>query len=380
MAGLVATPGKTGPSGGGGSSCRPSGGGGSSSGPSGGNSSSSGPSGGKLGRGAPGHGGGSGSSTSPSFPVTGGSPGDAEQQAAPSDAEQMASQNKGSHVWKYFEEPDENCGLATVKNNPRQYPAMGIALLTKQDPIRWVQEEYSTEEREDKECCAYCCFYGHEEESCPGVNGDTDEEGDESEVPLCPASTRKEPEPPLPPVLRSEYPAPLPTTRQKSRWEAYLRVLEISSLELVPCLGGVWALPGQLPPPGGGGGGTAARVHRTEVSIAPASTTRGRRAAPTSKGSMHVHTRAQRRAAPVASDRRRAAPVASDRRRAAPVPSNRGRLPAALAFTARGDYKLLLPPLPEEDYLLLSPPPPEGDYLQLPPPPPEGDYLLLLCI
>ncbi|MGH0129374.1 UNVERIFIED_CONTAM: hypothetical protein FKN15_043525 [Acipenser sinensis] len=83
----------SGPSGGDGSSSGPSGGDGSSSGPSGGDgsSSNSGPSGGELGRGAPGHGGGSGSSTSPSFPVTGGTPGDAEQQAAPGDAEQQAA-------------------------------------------------------------------------------------------------------------------------------------------------------------------------------------------------------------------------------------------------------------------------------------------------
>ncbi|MGH0149917.1 UNVERIFIED_CONTAM: hypothetical protein FKN15_016013 [Acipenser sinensis] len=46
MAGLVATPGKAGPSGGDGSSCRPSGGDGSSSAPSGRDGSSSGPSGG----------------------------------------------------------------------------------------------------------------------------------------------------------------------------------------------------------------------------------------------------------------------------------------------------------------------------------------------
>ncbi|MGH0136371.1 UNVERIFIED_CONTAM: hypothetical protein FKN15_060970 [Acipenser sinensis] len=64
----------------------------SSSGPSGGDgSSSSGPSGGELGRRAPGHEGGSGSSTSPLYPVTGGSPGDVEQQAAPGDAEQQAA-------------------------------------------------------------------------------------------------------------------------------------------------------------------------------------------------------------------------------------------------------------------------------------------------
>ncbi|MGH0184117.1 UNVERIFIED_CONTAM: hypothetical protein FKN15_013972 [Acipenser sinensis] len=82
----------SGPSVGNGSSSGPSGGDGSSSGPSGGDgSSSNGPSGGELGRGAPGHGGGSGSSTSPSFPVTGGSPGEVEQQAAPGDAEQQAS-------------------------------------------------------------------------------------------------------------------------------------------------------------------------------------------------------------------------------------------------------------------------------------------------
>ncbi|MGH0134590.1 UNVERIFIED_CONTAM: hypothetical protein FKN15_054835 [Acipenser sinensis] len=97
MAGLVATPGKTGPSGGYGSSCKPSAGDGSSSrplgplGPLGGHGSSSGPSGGELGRGAPGHGGGSRSSTSASYPVTGGFPGDAEQQAAPGDVEQQAA-------------------------------------------------------------------------------------------------------------------------------------------------------------------------------------------------------------------------------------------------------------------------------------------------
>ncbi|MGH0128773.1 UNVERIFIED_CONTAM: hypothetical protein FKN15_041115 [Acipenser sinensis] len=93
-AGSPTTPGdgsSSGPSGGDGSSCGPSGGDGSSSGPSGGDGSSSGPSGGELGRGAPGHVGGSGSSTSPSYPVTGGSPGDAEQQAAPGDAEQQAA-------------------------------------------------------------------------------------------------------------------------------------------------------------------------------------------------------------------------------------------------------------------------------------------------
>ncbi|MGH0145977.1 UNVERIFIED_CONTAM: hypothetical protein FKN15_049787 [Acipenser sinensis] len=60
---------------------------GSSSGPFGGDGSSSGPSGGELGRGAPGHGGGSGSSTSPSYPATGGSPGDAKPQAALGDVE-----------------------------------------------------------------------------------------------------------------------------------------------------------------------------------------------------------------------------------------------------------------------------------------------------
>ncbi|MGH0133930.1 UNVERIFIED_CONTAM: hypothetical protein FKN15_077966 [Acipenser sinensis] len=53
-----------------GSSSGPSGGDGSSSGPSGGDGSSSGPSGGELGRGAPGHRGGSGSSTSPSYPAS----------------------------------------------------------------------------------------------------------------------------------------------------------------------------------------------------------------------------------------------------------------------------------------------------------------------
>ncbi|MGH0140305.1 UNVERIFIED_CONTAM: hypothetical protein FKN15_030255 [Acipenser sinensis] len=42
-------------------------------------------------RGTPGHGGGSGSSTSLLYPVTGGSPGNAEQQAAPDDAEQQAA-------------------------------------------------------------------------------------------------------------------------------------------------------------------------------------------------------------------------------------------------------------------------------------------------
>ncbi|MGH0146181.1 UNVERIFIED_CONTAM: hypothetical protein FKN15_049861 [Acipenser sinensis] len=61
-----------------------------SSGPSGGDSSS-GPSGDELGRGAPGHSGSSGSSTSPSYPATGGSTGDAEQQATPGDAEQQAT-------------------------------------------------------------------------------------------------------------------------------------------------------------------------------------------------------------------------------------------------------------------------------------------------
>ncbi|MGH0130848.1 UNVERIFIED_CONTAM: hypothetical protein FKN15_043627 [Acipenser sinensis] len=88
MAGMVATPGKTGPSGGDSSSCGPSAGNSSSSGPSGGDgsSSSSGSSRDELGRGVPGHGGGSGSFTSPSYPVTGGSTGDAEQQAAPGDA------------------------------------------------------------------------------------------------------------------------------------------------------------------------------------------------------------------------------------------------------------------------------------------------------
>ncbi|MGH0137051.1 UNVERIFIED_CONTAM: hypothetical protein FKN15_064455 [Acipenser sinensis] len=79
---------QSGPSGGDGSS-GPSGCDGIS-GPSGGNCSS-GPSEGELGRGTPGHGGGSGSSTSPSYPATGGSTGDAEQQAIPGDVEQQAT-------------------------------------------------------------------------------------------------------------------------------------------------------------------------------------------------------------------------------------------------------------------------------------------------
>ncbi|MGH0146703.1 UNVERIFIED_CONTAM: hypothetical protein FKN15_037156 [Acipenser sinensis] len=83
MAGLVATPGKAEPA------VTP--GDGSSGGPSGGDGSSGGPSGGDLGRGAPGQGGGSGSSTSPSYPVTGGSTCEAEQQAALGDAEQQAA-------------------------------------------------------------------------------------------------------------------------------------------------------------------------------------------------------------------------------------------------------------------------------------------------
>ncbi|MGH0123246.1 UNVERIFIED_CONTAM: hypothetical protein FKN15_011711 [Acipenser sinensis] len=60
----------SGPTRGDGSSSGPSGGDGSSSGPSGGDDSSSGPSVGEFGRGAPGHGGGSGSSTSPLVPCT----------------------------------------------------------------------------------------------------------------------------------------------------------------------------------------------------------------------------------------------------------------------------------------------------------------------
>ncbi|MGH0119263.1 UNVERIFIED_CONTAM: hypothetical protein FKN15_029632 [Acipenser sinensis] len=98
MTGLVATPVEAGPSAtpgeavqaatlgeaepattpGDSSSGGPSGGDGSSGGPLGGDGNSGGTSGGELGRGAPGHGGSSGSSTSPSYPVTV----NAEQQAA----------------------------------------------------------------------------------------------------------------------------------------------------------------------------------------------------------------------------------------------------------------------------------------------------------
>ncbi|MGH0133919.1 UNVERIFIED_CONTAM: hypothetical protein FKN15_053895 [Acipenser sinensis] len=135
-----------------------------------------------------------------------------------------------------------------------------------------------------------------------------------------------------------------PTTRQMSCWEAYLRLLD---LELVPCLQGVWALHSQLPPPGRGGGG--------RLPVAPTSTTRGRRAAPTSTGSRHTHV----------SDCPQSPVIEGDYLLLSPSPPG-------------GDYLLLPPPSPRGDYLQLPLPPPEGDHLLLLPPLPEGDYLLLL--
>ncbi|MGH0125653.1 UNVERIFIED_CONTAM: hypothetical protein FKN15_028205 [Acipenser sinensis] len=43
---------------------------------------------------------------------------------------------------------------------------------------------------EEEEWCTYCHRFRHEEESCPAVDRDTDEERDEPEVPLCPAPRR----------------------------------------------------------------------------------------------------------------------------------------------------------------------------------------------
>ncbi|MGH0153172.1 UNVERIFIED_CONTAM: hypothetical protein FKN15_025406 [Acipenser sinensis] len=61
----------------------------------------------------------------------------------------------------------------------------------------WVQREDSTEE-EEKQWCTYCHRFGHEEESCPEVDRDTDKERDEPEVLLCSTPKWMEDEHPQP--------------------------------------------------------------------------------------------------------------------------------------------------------------------------------------
>ncbi len=74
----------------------------------------------------------------------------------------------------------------------------------------WVQREDSTEEP----WCICCHQFGHEEESCPEVDRDTDKERDAPEVLLCSA----------PKWMENEHPQP-----KRGHWDSYFDLVETMS-------------------------------------------------------------------------------------------------------------------------------------------------------
>ncbi|MGH0129577.1 UNVERIFIED_CONTAM: hypothetical protein FKN15_039085 [Acipenser sinensis] len=76
----------------------------------------------------------------------------------------------------------------------------------------WVQREDSTEEEEP--WCICCHQFGHEEESCPEVDRDTDKERDAPEVLLCSA----------PKWMENEHPQP-----KRGHWDSYFDLVETMS-------------------------------------------------------------------------------------------------------------------------------------------------------
>ncbi|MGH0130449.1 UNVERIFIED_CONTAM: hypothetical protein FKN15_001661 [Acipenser sinensis] len=77
----------------------------------------------------------------------------------------------------------------------------------------WVQREDSTEE-EEEQWCIYCHQFGHEEESCPEVNRDTDKEMDEPEGLFCSA----------PRWMEHEHPQ-----SKRGQWDSYFDLVETMS-------------------------------------------------------------------------------------------------------------------------------------------------------
>ncbi|MGH0171131.1 UNVERIFIED_CONTAM: hypothetical protein FKN15_060220 [Acipenser sinensis] len=118
----------------------------------------------------------------------------------------------------------------------------------------WVQREDSTEEEEP--WCICCHQFGHEEESCPEVDRDTDKERDAPEVLLCSAPKWMENEHPQPKrghwdsffdlvgtmswcpscgegghsVINCPCPGEEEEGRPEGSWEAYLNALEAQNL------------------------------------------------------------------------------------------------------------------------------------------------------